>query len=578
MKLDHINLDQLTISAVNVRKKGGDDVADLIPSIRSIGLIQPLLVRPTMEGYEIVAGQRRFNALKALAEEGMTDPVPCVIMDEGDDAKAVEASLAENFARLPMGEIDQYKAFADLLAKGMEVDAIADHFGVTERLVRQRLAIADIIPPILKAYEEGEIRADMLRVLTLASKKKQREWWKLVKSDDPHVPTYPHGFKQWLFGTQIAVDNALFDLADYSKPIISDLFSEDRYFADANAFWSLQNAALAARRKAYLDDGWTAVHILDKGDHWHSWEHTRVPKADGGHVYVTVAYDGEITFHEGFLTDKEFARLQKANKGEDAPKAAKPELTQAMENYLGLHRHAAIQAELLDRPDIALRLTVAHMIAGSPNWKVESDPCRANSDAIADALSSAKAREIMGEERQTIRQMLDIAPLDDDSGYGRDSGNLVPGRHDYGVSRDLDTIFDALMSMDDAAVMRVMTLAMAESLTAHSPMVDRLATTFNTDMRNWWSPETVFFDLLRNKQAINEMVREVAGEHAADACLTGTAKAQKTIITDALEGRRTCYADNWIPRYLANPASGYLDRDATGQAPIVMVEDEKDAA
>ena len=67
MKLTHLDLDQLKPAKVNVRKRGGKKIADLVPSIRSLGLLQPLLVRPNCEGYEIVAGQRRYHALRKLS-------------------------------------------------------------------------------------------------------------------------------------------------------------------------------------------------------------------------------------------------------------------------------------------------------------------------------------------------------------------------------------------------------------------------------------------------------------------------------------------------------------------------------
>ena len=124
MKLQHIDLNDLKATRLNVRKTGAKDIADILPSIRSQGLLQPLLVRPNCEGYEIIAGQRRFHALRKLADEAgdnRSAPVPCLVMDAGDDAKAVEASLAENLARLPMDEIDQYKAFAALAAKGLSL-------------------------------------------------------------------------------------------------------------------------------------------------------------------------------------------------------------------------------------------------------------------------------------------------------------------------------------------------------------------------------------------------------------------------------------------------------------------------
>ena len=75
-------------------------------------------------------------------------------------AQAVEASLNENIARLPMDEIDQYKAFAALQKTGLDIPEIASRYGVTERLVGQRPAIATIMQPILNACRREEIGAD----------------------------------------------------------------------------------------------------------------------------------------------------------------------------------------------------------------------------------------------------------------------------------------------------------------------------------------------------------------------------------------------------------------------------------
>ena len=69
-----------------MRKIGGKDIADLVPSIRALGLLQPLLVRPNDAGFDIIAEQRRYYALVALADEQHIDPVPFMIMGDGDDA------------------------------------------------------------------------------------------------------------------------------------------------------------------------------------------------------------------------------------------------------------------------------------------------------------------------------------------------------------------------------------------------------------------------------------------------------------------------------------------------------------
>ncbi|MCP3054946.1 ParB/RepB/Spo0J family partition protein [Aurantimonas sp. LRZ36] len=553
MQLTHLNLHDLKPSSVNVRKKDGKAVGDLLPSIRSLGILQPLLVRPNCEGYEIIAGQRRYHALTVLAEDGAIDPVPCIVMDDGDDAKAIEASLAENIARLPMDEIDQYKAFATLAAKGETVADIATRFGVTERLVNQRLAIANIIDPILNAYRRDEIRPDTLRILTMATPRQQKAWWKLHKSEDNNAPL-GRALKDWLFGgTHIPVGNALFDIADYTAPIISDLFGEDRYFSDSDLFWQLQSTAVAEAREAFKQDGWTDVVLMEVGNYWPSWDYRNVAKEDGGKVFITCTRDGEVTFHEGYLTAKEADRRDNQAETGDA-KTERSELTKAMQTYLGLHRHAVVRTELLSHPDVALRLSVAHMIAGSGLWAVEAEPQRAPSEAIAESVTTAKANEAFAAERQAIWGMLGLGNGDDDDAS---DNTIVPRRQDYGSRRSPSDIFAALMELDDAAVMRVLTFVMAESLEAHTPMIEALGLQFNTDMRDWWTPDETFFDLLRDKEAINAMVAEVAGETTAKAYVTATAKVQKSIITACLGGIREAQIANWLPRYMLFPAQSY---------------------
>ena len=97
MKLDHIALDRLSISRANMRSgKKPPDIADILPSVRARGVLVPLLVRQngSAETFEIVAGRRRFCAAQVIANEnGASDPLPCAIMEAGDDAAALEASL-----------------------------------------------------------------------------------------------------------------------------------------------------------------------------------------------------------------------------------------------------------------------------------------------------------------------------------------------------------------------------------------------------------------------------------------------------------------------------------------------------
>lgn len=565
MKLEHLNLDQLKPCPLNVRKKGAKDVADLVLSIRSLGVLQPLLVRPNCEGFEVVAGQRRLGALKTLAAEGPVDPVPCLIMEDGEDATAIEASLAENVARLPMDEIDQYKAFAALIDAGESAEDIAARFGITERLVSQRLAISRIIEPILNAYRREEVRPDTLRILTMATARQQKEWYRLLKSDDEYAPV-GRSLREWLFGgSQIPVSNALFDVEGYTGAIVSDLFGEERYFSKAEDFWVLQNTAIAKAREAYIEKGWQDVIILDVGQHWAGWEYTKVPRAKGGTVYVTCTHDGEVEFHEGYRLTREIKGKAEGVQGE-TPKAGRPELTKAMQNYLALHRQSAVSAALLDHPATALRLIAFHMLVGSPLWRVNAEPLRADSRAIADSITASRGQARHAQARTEMRQLLGIAAEDDEPVIGL--------RGDMASSVCHDELFTALMALDDGAVMKVLTFLMAESLSADDELIDLTGQHIGIDMQSWWKPDETFFALLRDKEALNEMVAEVAGKDTAAAHVTSTAKVQKKIITDCLDGTRQMQIENWLPRYLAFPAQGYTERFAPASLPVPEPEED----
>ena len=69
----------------------------------------------------------------------------------------------------------------------------------------------------------------------------------------------------------------MFDIRASGLDTVSDLFGEDRYFTDPDVFWTAQNAAIAARRTAYLEEGWTDAVIVPPSEHFHSWEHEKAP-------------------------------------------------------------------------------------------------------------------------------------------------------------------------------------------------------------------------------------------------------------------------------------------------------------
>lgn len=609
MKLQHIPLGQLVPSSLNVRRvpeKASDPaLLTLAASIRSLGLLQPLLVRADGEAFAIVAGSRRYRALSILAQEMETsEPVPCLVMDDGDDAAAIEASLAENIARLPMDEIDQYRAFSALRVESVSVSDIAARFGVTERLVEQRLAIAGIIPPILYAYRKGDIRPETLRLLTMATPRQQKDWWALYRSEHSYAPT-GRVLKDWLLGgAQLPLSNALFDLALYDGAIVSDLFAEERYFADSGKFWALQNGAIAQKRETYLAARWSEVVVLNVGQGFAPWSHVKTPRTKGGKVFIAIAANGEVTAHEGYLTEKEAktkAKAQaKADAGSNDNEAASPErdeLTKVMRTYLGLHKHAAVRTGLLGHPGLALRLAVAHMVCGSSLWRIEAEPQRADSGPVAESLAASKAQAVFDAEREEVRALLGFRDAGEDAESGdedsaedvdsideeededmppsspvRSGSTLIRGNRSFGRP-DIRAVLGHLMDRDEDTVLRILACLMAETLDAHTPLIETLGALICTDMGQWWSPEPLFFELLRDKSTVNAMLREVAGPNTADAHLASTAKLQKKIIADCLSGTGRDKVEHWLPRYMAFPAGDY--RKVVTPPPVKTVRPRK---
>lgn len=184
-----VPLSELVPSPFNARKHfDRDQLAELAGSIRSEGIIQPLLVRIVDGKYQIIAGERRFRAAK-LAD---LDRVPCIIR-ESDEVDARRKQIIENLQREGIGPLEEAQAFQDLLkAKGDQgfetesaaidqhgkpkynskgdlvgsefkarptVEVLAKELGKSKEYVYARLKLLKLSEPAKKALEAGKIDA-----------------------------------------------------------------------------------------------------------------------------------------------------------------------------------------------------------------------------------------------------------------------------------------------------------------------------------------------------------------------------------------------------------------------------------
>ena len=159
--IQSVKVKNLTLSKDNVRKSNRDAGIDtLAANIASQGLLQNLIVTPLKKAgtFTVKAGGRRLRALQLLIQLGtlpVDHTVPVLVLS--DDDNAIEASLAENFQRVPMNPADECTAFNFLIQKGMTAEDVAKRQGVTTRFVEQRVRLAELAPPVFEALAAGEI-------------------------------------------------------------------------------------------------------------------------------------------------------------------------------------------------------------------------------------------------------------------------------------------------------------------------------------------------------------------------------------------------------------------------------------
>ncbi|MBX9910608.1 MAG: ParB N-terminal domain-containing protein [Beijerinckiaceae bacterium] len=188
-----IPFNRLVLSQSNVRRiKAGVSIEDLATSIARRGLIQSLSVQAVTDAegvetgmFEVPAGGRRFRALELLVKGkrlAKTAPVPCVVRERDSGILAEEVSLAENIERAPLHPLDQYRAFQDMLAKGMTEEAIAAAFFIPVTVVKQRLRLASVSPALLEVYADDGMTLEQLMAFTVsADHDRQLQVWEVIK-------------------------------------------------------------------------------------------------------------------------------------------------------------------------------------------------------------------------------------------------------------------------------------------------------------------------------------------------------------------------------------------------------------
>ncbi len=386
--------------------------------------------------YAVIAGQRRLLALQKLAADKIIAKdadIPCAIAS--DDADPSELSLAENVVRMPMHPADQFEAFRDLIDSGASIADVAARFGVSENLVAKRLKLGRVSPVILDAYRRNELSLELVQAFAISDDREAQErvWndtppWNLhpriVKRalTEDEVPVSDKRMK--LIGLDAyeaaggIVRRDLFDPENGGTVL-------DAALLDALVAKALEEAADSAR-----GEGWKWIEITPELTYEHLSGFKRryaedVPLSDDEQVEVerlTAEYDdlcdtddpadhdrcheidarldelaaraefwppetlaiagaivslgagGAIRIERGLVRDEDRPAKPREKPNADKPVDGKPALTLSatLIEDLTAQKSAAISAELLNRPDIALA-AVVHVLALYSLYSYERD-------------------------------------------------------------------------------------------------------------------------------------------------------------------------------------------------------------
>ncbi|HET7466330.1 MAG TPA: ParB/RepB/Spo0J family partition protein [Candidatus Dormibacteraeota bacterium] len=158
-----IDIDQIRPSRVQVRARfDAEPLGELAESIRQHGVLQPLLVRRDLDGYELIAGERRWRAARMAGLQS----VPAVVRTDTDGDQQLVLGLIENLQRTDLDPIEEARGLHRLTEEfGLTHEDVAQRVGKHRVSVTQSLRLLNACPAVQSAVSAGAISAGHARAL-----------------------------------------------------------------------------------------------------------------------------------------------------------------------------------------------------------------------------------------------------------------------------------------------------------------------------------------------------------------------------------------------------------------------------
>lgn len=383
---------ELTIWDGNPRPAASEEArAEMKASLLNVGQLMPIITRPTATGAEVIAGQNRFINIGELIASGEWPADRAIIVDERkmDDATALEIATSENIS-ISMHPMHQFEAFSRLIEMGRTITDIANGYGVSTRIVEQRLSYAKLEDGARALVKENERDLDWASAMTMASPAEQKQILDEINAE-PRRYRSAHEVRSRLQDQLVSLELALFNPDDVEEETVRrDLFDPaDRRYMKQSDFIPLQDAALKAKVEERQGEGWAEVKVLNERDYDpYRYNNGVTDKAKAMVVFVRYP-TGEIVEHAGVALrheervndiDDTDADAASAIFGDDSDieEGVRDQInateTEAKDEYvegpktlrqLEAERAAVIQKMILQDSKLAMVTTIAGLIGNS---------------------------------------------------------------------------------------------------------------------------------------------------------------------------------------------------------------------
>lgn len=168
--VQEIALSEIRPNPYQPRKTFDEDALnDLAASIRTTGVFQPIIVRKSVGGYEIITGERRFRASK-LAEK---DTIPAIVR-EFDDPAMMEIAVLENLQREDLTPLDEAQAYDTLIKKLHLTQAeVSQRLGKSRPYIANYLRLLGLPPEVKRLLTQNKLSMGQARTLLALKDKTQ---------------------------------------------------------------------------------------------------------------------------------------------------------------------------------------------------------------------------------------------------------------------------------------------------------------------------------------------------------------------------------------------------------------------